>query len=171
MRSREISRNSNYKLEDAVYFCDFYKAGTGENCFIECASPDRRACFGFIRIRFPGPAHDPVFKVLKDRGLIQELHVYNNLVKVGKGKQKHSTQHHGIGKKLVSIAENIAWRRNKVGTAVISGEGVREYYYGNGYYNNDTFPIKDFKITVSTFTYIINITFILLTIFVGYLSS
>jgi elongator complex protein 3 len=171
MRSREISRNSDYKLEDASYFCDFYKAGTGENCFIECASPDRKACFGFIRIRFPGVGHDPVFDVLKGRGLIQELHVYNNLVKVGKGKQKHSTQHRGIGKKLVNIAENIAWMRNKTGTAVITGEGVRGYYNKNGYYNKDTFAVKDFKIRVSTLTHIINISFILMIVFLGYLLS
>ena len=145
LRSREISRNPDYSFNDAEYFTDFYPAGDGVNIFIECASPDRKACFGFIRLRITSNKNEPVFKCLKNRGLIRELHVYSNLIGVGKGTNLHSTQHRGVGKKLLKIAENVAWVNNCIGTAVITGEGVRGYYHKNGYHDDETFVVKNFK--------------------------
>ena len=106
---------------------------------------DRKACFGFIRLRITSNKNEPVFKCLKNRGLIRELHVYSNLIGVGKGTNLHSTQHRGVGKKLLKIAENVAWVNNCIGTAVITGEGVRGYYHKNGYHDDETFVVKNFK--------------------------
>ena len=45
---------------------------------------------------------------------------------------------------LLKKAENIAYRNMYQGTVVISGEGVKEYYKQKGYYEKDTYMIKEF---------------------------
>lgn len=154
LRSREISRHPDYSFDNAEYFIDYYKAGNGVNVFIECASRDRKACFGFIRLRIPSNKTESVFKCLHRRGLIRELHVYSNLIGVGKGQQLHSTQHRGVGKMLLRIAEEVAWTNDCIGTAVITGEGVRGYYHKNGYHDEETFAVKNFNITNAEYNFI-----------------
>ena len=94
---------------------------------------DKKVIFGFIRLRIPVKDHNPYFECLKNKGLIRELHVYNRIVPVGK-ESSHS-QHKGIGKQLLFYAEMISWFYGKTGTAVITGEGVRDYYHKRGYYS------------------------------------
>ena len=87
-----------------------------------------------------------VFNILKNRGLIRELHVYNWLIGVGNNGGENSTQHRGVGKKLLMYAEWITWLVHGLnGVAVITGEGVRNYYHKRGYYSLDTFAVKDFQ--------------------------
>ena len=143
IRSREIGRNLEYKFEDSTYFYDVYYSNGLKNYFISCASRDRKAIFGFIRLSIPDKNHNPVFKTLENKGLVRELHVYNTLVPVGMSK-KFASQHRGIGKNLLKRAEYIAWIHFKNGIAVISGEGVRGYYHKNGYYDHESFVVKDF---------------------------
>ena len=154
LRSREISRNPDYSFDQAHYFIDYYEVGSGVNVFIECASLDRKACFGFIRLRIPSNKTEHVFECLKHRGLIRELHVYSNLIGVGKGQQLHSTQHRGVGKMLLKIAEDLAWKHQCIGTAVITGEGVRGYYHKNGYHDLESFAVKNFKLTKADINFI-----------------
>ena len=45
------------------------------------------------------------------------------------------------------------------GIAVISGEGVKGYYESRGYYEKDTFMIKDFTIWKVWLFYVINYIF------------
>jgi ELP3 family radical SAM enzyme/protein acetyltransferase len=155
IRSREIARNIDYTLEDKKYFIDQYEAGCGTNYFIECASEDRKACFGFIRLRI---TKNQYFKELKKMGLIRELHVYN-YVKDFNDKTSSSTQHTGIGKTLIKMAEYISKQHKMNGIAVISGEGVRDYYIKNGYYEGEYYLLKVFKSKISVF----------LGVFLGYL--
>ena len=150
IRSREIGRNLDYKYENAKYITRmYYTSDEGREYFISLESPDRRVIFGFIRLRIPPKIHNPVFNCLKNMGLIRELHVYNNLMSVGEKAsiQPNSTQHRGTGKKLLKIAEGIAWRCGTEGTAVITGEGVRSYYHNRGYIDEDTFVVKKWLIT------------------------
>jgi ELP3 family radical SAM enzyme/protein acetyltransferase len=165
IRSREIGRNPDYKYEDAVYTTRMYRTSDGgEEYFISLESRDKRAIFGFIRLRIPPKTHNPVFTCLKNKGLIRELHVYNNLMSVGEkgGKNSNSTQHRGTGKTLLKMAECIAWRRGTDGTAVITGEGVRSYYHKRGYIDDDTFVVKEWVVKINVLlyglTYIIMIT-------------
>jgi elongator complex protein 3 len=71
------------------------------------------------------------------------LHVYNHVLPVGQN-HKYSNQHKGIGKQLLKYAEYIAWFHGKNGVAVISGEGVRNYYRKQGYKCEDSYEIKKF---------------------------
>ena len=150
IRSREISRRDNYKLTDAIY--DIQKLNNNEY-FISCISKDRRALFGFLRLRLNNRGdyfkNDLVFKELFNTAIVEELHVYCKdgiLVPVGK-KINTASQHKGVGKTLLSMSERIAKMNAYTSIAVISGEGVRDYYKKNGYkYSNDEgkFMIKSF---------------------------
>ena len=140
IRSREISRRDNYELNDAVY--DVKKLNSNEY-FISCISKDRRALFGFLRLRLNNRydyfTKDIVFKELLNTAIVQELHVYCKdgiLVPVGK-KINSASQHKGVGKTLLLESEKIALMNGYTNIAVISGEGVRDYYEKNGYtYSN-----------------------------------
>lgn len=150
IRSREISRRDNYELTDAIY--DIQKLNNNEY-FISCISKDRRALFGFLRLRLNNRGdyftNDLVFKELFNTAIVEELHVYCKdgiLVPVGK-KINTASQHKGVGKTLLYMSEKIAKLNGYTSIAVISGEGVRDYYEKNGYKYNDEkgkFMIKSF---------------------------
>jgi ELP3 family radical SAM enzyme/protein acetyltransferase len=145
IRSREIGRNPEYNLKDFTIKYTAYLSGTGKEYFIECVSRDGKALAGFFRLRIPSDNHDPVFPILKNKGLGRELHVYDNLIPVG-DKNDLSSQHKGIGKRLVKYAEWVAWFNNCEGMVIISGEGVKGYYEKKlGYHEEDTFMVKNFK--------------------------
>lgn len=156
IRSREIGRNSKYYKMEAEYNIYPYEANDGLEYFICYESKDKIALFGFIRLRivdlkqYSEEKHETnEFKCLIGRGLIRELHVYGNTNQVGstlKGKGKECVQHNGIGGNLLQIAEKITMKHGLYGIAVISGEGVKGYYRKNGYYEEDTFMVKDFKL-------------------------
>ena len=55
-----------------------------------------------------------------------------------------SSQHTGIGSKLLDIAEWISIKNMYTGIVVISGEGVKTYYEKRNYREKETFMIKDF---------------------------
>ena len=84
-----------------------------------------------------------IFDILKNRGLVRELHVYGDTIAVN-SIDTRGCQHHGIGKGLLKYAETIAMENGLYGIVVISGEGVKEYYEKKGYKEIDTFMVKDF---------------------------
>lgn len=150
IRSREIGRRDNYELENAIY--DIKELNKNEY-FISCISRDRRALFGFLRLRLNNRrdifTKNIVFKELFNTAIIEELHVYCKdgiLVPVGK-KITNASQHKGVGKTLLSMSERIAKMNAYTSIAVISGEGVRDYYEKFGYFYNKGsghFMIKNF---------------------------
>ena len=144
IRSREIGRHSEYYAKPAQYSTTYYYANNGHNYFIEYESYDRKAIFGFIRLRFTEPDKNMTrFDILRDRGLIRELHVYGNTTAVDTY-NKGGCQHTGIGKGLLRHAEIATMEYGLYGIVVISGEGVKGYYEKNGYREVDTFMVKDF---------------------------
>jgi ELP3 family radical SAM enzyme/protein acetyltransferase len=148
IRSREIGRHLEYKFKDSKYMICKYMGSEAREYFLSVESRDKRAIFGFLRLRIPPKNHNPIFPILKNKGLIRELHVYNHLVCVGTGGNKNTTQHRGIGKGLLKLAEWISWSHGLRGTAVITGEGVRTYYHKRGYHDDDTFVVKNFICTI-----------------------
>ena len=149
MRSREIGRNLIYLKKSKYYKVRRYNANNSIEYFISLESYDNVALFGFLRLRIPPKNHNPVHKILKRLGGIRELHVYNNLVPVGSSK-KMATQHRGVGKNLIRIAELISFCHNLDGTAVITGEGVRDYYHKRGYKSIQTYAVKKFYINLKS---------------------
>lgn len=147
IRSREIGRNLDYLKKWRYPKIRRYWATGSWEYFISVESWDSHALYGFLRLRIPSKGHHPVFSVLLGKGLIRELHVYNNLVPVGVNKS-NSTQHQGIGKKLLKIAEWISFLHGLRGTVVITGEGVRNYYHRRGYTSQQTYAVKTFKMSL-----------------------
>ena len=83
------------------------------------------------------------FEILKNRGLIRELHVYGDTTAVNTY-DRRGCQHKGIGQGLLWQAEKKTMEQGFYGIVVISGEGVKGYYEKHGYKEIDTFMVKDF---------------------------
>lgn len=100
-----------------------YEASGGKEIFLSYES--RNALFAFLRLRIDS----------SDTAKIRELHVYGNMVSIGKhGKQSDAQsasfalQHKGLGRRLMEEAERIAKKFGKSKISVTSGIGAREYY-------------------------------------------
>uniref|UniRef100_A0A6C0H3K8 tRNA carboxymethyluridine synthase n=1 Tax=viral metagenome TaxID=1070528 RepID=A0A6C0H3K8_9ZZZZ len=144
IRAREIGRHSKYYNKSANYNSYYYRGNEGDDYFIAYESYDAKALFGFIRLRIVDSANNmTIFSILKNRGLIRELHIYGTTTAVSSF-SKNGCQHTGIGKGLLSYAERKTMENGLYGIAVISGEGVKTYYEKRGYREVDTFMVKDF---------------------------
>ncbi len=121
-----------------------YKASESEEYFISYESKDEKVLYGFCRLRLPQDTECPIGHSvsIQNAALIRELHVYGELVPVGKNKK---IQHAGLGKKLMNEAEKIALENGFKKIAVISGIGVRGYYRKLGYRLKDSYMVKHTK--------------------------
>jgi ELP3 family radical SAM enzyme/protein acetyltransferase len=145
IRAREIGRHPKYYKLSAKYSITSYFAHNANNYFIEYESYDKKAIFGFIRLRIVNKNNNmTIFPILKNRGLIRELHVYGDTTAVSTY-TNHACQHTGIGGGLLRLAEIKTMEHGLYGIVVISGEGVKGYYEKKGYLEIDTFMVKNFK--------------------------
>jgi elongator complex protein 3 len=113
-----------------------YDASHGKEFFIEAVTEDDKL-LGYCRMRYPSQALRK--EITMQTALIRELHVYGPataLQKIGK------VQHKGVGKALLQKAEEIAKHDGKNKIVVISGVGVREYYYKQGYEKEGVYVVK-----------------------------
>lgn len=98
-----------------------------------------------LRLRFSSYSLSGVphfIKELEGAALIREVHAYGRQVPVS-GQEKGSSQHIGLGRRMIEKAEEIT-RKNGYGKiAVISGIGVREYYRKLGYRLEGTYMVKN----------------------------
>lgn len=100
-----------------------YEASEGREFFIEAVNKDD-TLFGLVRLRLE--------KTKKTPAMVRELHVYGPTLELGK-EANEEWQHKGLGKELMAKAEEIAKAEGYKSIRVISGVGVREYYYKLGY--------------------------------------
>ena len=145
LRCREIGRQMDLDGETSdTLFVDTYKTLGGTEHFITYEDLKRRAVYGFLRLRIPTERDAGIEKAmpeLKDAAFIREVHVYGQLVKIGK-KKELATQHRGVGKRLMAAAEKITLESRLKKVAVISGVGVRGYYRKRGYRLRGTYMVK-----------------------------
>lgn len=160
IRSREIKNNilSDSLIEKAKLYIRIYRANEGIEFFISVEIPkysseilslednfDDTYLLGLCRLRFPdyelnqlnetnnfkekNPNHYlSAFRNKLDKiARIRELHVYGNI-------SSKNSQHKGIGKFLIYVAENISRNYGFNKSIIISGVGVRNYYERLGYY-------------------------------------
>jgi elongator complex protein 3 len=147
LRCREISHVDIAEIKDLTphLFIDEYETQGGTEYFLSFENKDRQVVFAFCRLRIVDQA---TYK--KDRKLspfpayIRELHTYGQLVKIGM-QEKESSQHKGLGKKLIIMAEKITQEKGIAKIAVISGVGVRDYYRHIGYRLENTYMVKRLK--------------------------
>jgi ELP3 family radical SAM enzyme/protein acetyltransferase len=162
IRSREI-RNAivESRLDNAKLYIRKYRANEGTEFFISVEIPnvdtegftDNAVLLGLCRLRIPDyeftakertPHHYlPVYRKKSGRiSRIRELHVYGNIASNCKS---GNSQHRGVGKFLISVAEAISQMYCCDLVTIISGVGVRDYYDHLGYTldsNEDQFMIK-----------------------------
>ena len=142
IRCREIGRSGLKKIGKLDYKVLIYEASKGSEFFIsaEC----KKWIVGFCRMRFPSEC---LRKEITERSaLIRELHVYGTAMPIGKTVDSDrlaiQVQHKGVGKRLMSIAEQLAKENGKNKMVVISGIGVREYYRKLGYRKEGVYMVK-----------------------------
>lgn len=117
--------------EDGKMVVRRYDASGGLEYFISYEDPLKDVLFGFLRLRLPSMVLRPE---LKEAAIVRELHVCGRMIPVGGSPENSSAQHLGIGSLLLKEAERIS--AEELGTRkiiVISGVGVRRYYYRHGY--------------------------------------
>ncbi len=136
IRCRE-ARETKLKVKSIKLKVLKYKASDGEEYFISYESKDEKILYGFCRLRLTvGVIHE---LPLRGAALIRELHVYGELVSVGKNKK---TQHEGLGKKMLTEAEKIVKKNGYQKIVVISGVGARGYYRKLGYKLENSYMVK-----------------------------
>lgn len=160
IRCREVKKR-NVDYENATFFNREYKASDGVEHFLSYETPDEEILFGFLRLRFDTEETQSIleFNELKGCALIRELHVYGQTTAVDKNSNseynpennpKKETnekkyQHIGFGKKLVLKAFELAKLNGYKKIAVISGNGVKNYYKKFGFVDSGLFMVKIFE--------------------------
>jgi len=137
IRTREITNYVGEVGEPEIKVQE-YESSEGTDFFISAEFADH--IMGFARLRFPSESLRE--EITAESAIIRELHVYGQSVRVGKTGSVEKTQHKGIGKKLMSRAEQIAGDHQKKKMLVISGVGVRAYYYKLGYVRDGPYVSK-----------------------------
>jgi len=120
-----------------------YESSGGKEIFLSFEDVKHDVLIGFLRLRIPFKPFRP--EITGNTALIRELHVYGPLVPVGEHK-KDAYQHKGFGKKLLEKAEKIAeeeFGAKKI--VIISGVGMRGYYYRFGYMQDGPYVSKILK--------------------------
>lgn len=147
LHCREVSRQKKYLPKNAKpqLFVEEYETIGGREYFLSFEDKNRIAVYGFLRLRIPN-LDNPTnllryLPEIKACALIRELHIYGQLVGIGK-KNEIATQHKGLGKKLMQAAEKIAKEKGFKKVVIISGVGVRGYYRKIQYRKVGTYMVK-----------------------------
>jgi len=134
IRCREVRGDYNPK-ERLRLFRQNYNASSGKEIFLSFENKKRKKLYSMLRLRITS----------QNTAIIREIHTYGQQASLTKSsKSTKSPQHKGLGKKLVKEAEKIAKKEfglKKI--LVISGVGVRGYYYNLGYKLENTYMVKE----------------------------
>ena len=118
-----------------------YRASGGVEYFISYEDISNDILIGFLRLRSPSQV---LRRELENAALVRELHVYGRMTPVGvKDLSDWTMQHRSYGSRLLAEAERIAVEEldaRKI--VVISGVGVRKYYYRHGYRRDGPYVSK-----------------------------
>jgi elongator complex protein 3 len=145
IRSREV-RSGKIDIPKSKIWINKYRSSEGTEYFISLENECQTTLYGFIRLRINDNWENVFFDEIKNCAYVRELHVYGNVVPIGSS-QTGVSQHLGIGKFLLYIAEQIALQNKFKKIAIIAGVGTREYYKKFGYKYDNTFMIKEMNYT------------------------
>lgn len=141
IRAREI-KDQEITLDDIELKEYSYMAqnsyGSCKEIFLEYITkgsdtikPDR-IC-GFLRLSLPIKTNDHFISELAASAIIREVHVYGVAQNVGEHDLEGSSQHLGLGQRLIARAKGIAKDAGYQNLAVISAIGTKEYYRKCGF--------------------------------------
>jgi histone acetyltransferase (RNA polymerase elongator complex component) len=122
-------------MEDVCINVTEYNASEATEYFI-AAENKCGTLYGFCRLRLT--ATPAVFPELRGCAMIRELHVYGRMQS-----DKSHVQNNGLGKRLVQRAIDIAKSKGFKKISVISGEGVKQYYFKLGFSDTSNYMIKN----------------------------
>ena len=147
IRCREVGHrlaadNVKPDLEKVEILTKQYEASEGLELFISAEDPENNVLLGYLRMRIPSEkAHRVEIKAVPS-AIIRELHVYGQLVPVGKHSE-NAWQHRGYGSELLRAAERLATEQFGLKKLlVISALGTRRYYMRFGYERDGVYVSK-----------------------------
>jgi elongator complex protein 3 len=131
---KSLNINEN-KFEDIKLYRNDYEASNGQETFLSYENKKEDYLVAYLRLRKPSEyAHRPE---LNDGNtmIVREVKVVGELVPKDKKPLRNTQlQHRGFGKLLMKNAEKIAYEEfDAKKLAVISGIGVRSWFYELGY--------------------------------------
>jgi elongator complex protein 3 len=143
IRCREVGHRQiqNHSKNIQLERTDYSSSG-GDEVFLSFENRASDSISGFLRLRIPsGNEYRPEIRNTR-AALVRELHVYGMVVPVGQTAMPESTQHQGIGSKLLFEAEGVAKEFSRSKIVVIAAVGTREYYRKRGYTDDGPFVSK-----------------------------
>ncbi len=128
-----------------------YETAAASERFLQWVTPQGKIA-GFLRLSLPhGDALAALAEELADAGIacpiapgeamIREVHIYGMAARVGEGGV--AAQHHGLGRRLVERACQIARAAGYARLNVISAVGTRDYYRGLGFIDHGLYQQRD----------------------------
>jgi len=139
VRCREVGRKPTPSQRMGLRELRYETLG-GVEVFLSYESLDGEALAGLLRLRLP---ERPANNLLLKSALVRELHVYGEMTPVGRQPYSWNWQHRGIGTLLLERAERIASEEGFKRVVIISGLGVKEYYYKRGYVRYGPYVAKE----------------------------
>jgi elongator complex protein 3 len=142
IRSREVKvrdiKENELKLNRIIY-----KTPYSTEYFLSFDTIKDDKIAGFLRLSLPHTKYikNPLLNELKDSSLIREVHVYGRANVLG-GDSFMTSQHLGLGTKLIEEANKISRQKKYTKTSVISAIGTREYYKKQGFKANGMYLTK-----------------------------
>lgn len=146
IRCCEVS-NEKYNKDDIQYIIRPFIASGQQEFYISAEIPrePRPLLLGFIRLRLGNVLENSIIPELKGKtAMVREIHCYGRVKQVGSN-DANGTQHFGIGKTLLQIAEDISSKHGYEQMAIISGIGVRDYYRKRGYELRGSYMMKNIE--------------------------
>ena len=142
IRCREIG-SCKLKIRNIKFKMFQYKTKVANEYFLNYIDSKSNKILGFLRLSLPLKtfSENHFIKELKNSAVIREVHVYGPSLQIS-GSSKTAIQHLGLGKKLITKAEEIAKYNGFNYIAVISAIGTRGYYRKFGYKDGNMYMLK-----------------------------
>ncbi len=138
IRSREI-KGEKVLWNDLELEIIKYKTSVSKEYFISYKTKDTNRICSFLRLSIP--LKETYIEELKNSAIIREVHVYGNVVNIGKESDGES-QHLGLGKKMIDTAEQLSMMEGFNKISVISAIGTKEYYKKRGFLEENLYMFK-----------------------------
>jgi len=144
IRAREVKGDSIDPLKLSLKISEYNahsSLGLTKELFLEYITPEDKIC-GFLRLSLPvNKTAKHFIAELQDSAMIREVHVYGvaQLLGVGGNNKGFTSQHLGLGTKLITKAKELAKEAGFEKLAVISAIGTREYYRKQGFLDEELY--------------------------------
>lgn len=122
-----------------------YETWGSQEHFLSFETKENRLA-GYLRLSLPKKAgfsgeKDLEIPELKGAALVREVHVYGRATALGES-GTNTSQHQGLGKRLLERSEEIAREAGFETMAIIASVGTRAYYKKRGYTLNGTYMTR-----------------------------